>query len=106
MLKIPEKIIVRQILGYLRTIGAYCGKVKTVGIKRGKTFCFDPFLMRGVPDVICFYNRKMYFFEVKSGKNLQSKEQRRFQEECDSSSVNYYLIYSLEDVQKIIKKNT
>lgn len=98
-----EKIIVRQILGYLRATGCYCGKVKTMGVKRGKSFCFDPFLMRGMPDILCFKNHVMYFIEVKSKKNIQSPEQIRFQQECNSSSINYILAYSLEDVMKIIK---
>jgi hypothetical protein len=97
-----EKDIVRQILGYLRAIGAYCGKVKTVGIKRGKSFCFDPFLMRGMPDILCFYKRSMYFIEVKRKNNYQSPEQKVFQENCQLSSINYILAYSLEDIQKII----
>ena len=102
-MNIPEKIIVRQILGYLRAIGCYCGKVKTMGVKRGKIFCFDPFLMKGMPDIICFFKTSLYFIETKANKNKQTPEQKTFQENCISSSVNYILAYSLEDVMKIIK---
>lgn len=98
-----EKDLVRQILGYLKVIGAYAGKVKTMGIKRGKVFCFDPFLMRGMPDILCFHRSTLYFIEAKIKGNKQSLEQEIFQRYCNSSSVNYILAYSLDDVTKVIK---
>jgi hypothetical protein len=97
-----EKDLVRQILGYLKAKGAYCGKVKTMGVKRGKSFCFDPFLLRGMPDILCFYRNTLYFIEVKIKGNSQSPEQKLFQQNCISSSVNYLLAYTLDDVTKIV----
>lgn len=103
IMKLPEKIIVRQILGYLRAIGAYCGKVKTMGVKRGKTFCFDPFLLRGMPDILCFHKSVLYFIECKTPQNKQTPEQEIFQKQCQAAGIDYILAHSLEEVQAEIK---
>ena len=93
-----EKDIQRQILYYLRSIGAYAGKVKTMGVRRGKVFCRDPFLMRGMVDVIAFYNGQLYFIEVKSPNGVQSNEQKQFEWECKKAGIPYILAFSVDHV--------
>jgi len=59
--------------------------------------------LRGFPDICGFWRDKIFFIEVKSGKNPQSEEQKTFQKYCNSSSVKYILAYSLNDVVAEIK---
>ncbi len=102
-IKLPEKIIVRQILGYLNPICQAVGKTKTMGVKRGRVFCFDPFLFRGFPDITFFKDNKIGFVEVKSTTGKQTNEQIRFQDLCNKSGITYILAHQLEDVISIIK---
>ena len=101
-IKLPEKIIQRQILGYLKPICQAVGKTKTMGVKRGKVFCFDPFTFRGFPDITFFKDNKIGFVEVKSATGRQSEEQRHFQELCNKAGITYILARQLEDIIKVI----
>lgn len=102
-MKLPEKIIQRQILGYLRAIGCYCGKTKTMGVRRGKVFCFDPFTFRGFPDISGFKDNKIFFVEVKSATGKISPEQQTFQSYCNKAGLTYILARDLDDVKEVIK---
>ena len=77
-----EKDVVRQILEYLRAIGAHAGKVKTMGVKRGDRFCFDPYTFRGKCDLECFWKGVMFGIEVKApGKKIEKKsDQDRYRQ--------------------------
>lgn len=99
-----ERDIQLHILKYLASIGAYCGKTKTTGIFDPRRRCFrtDPYLFRGYPDISGFHNRKMFFVEVKAGKNKQSNEQKMFEQYCDEAGITYILAYCLEDVTKVL----
>jgi hypothetical protein len=98
----PEGHIQLQILHYLRAKGYVCGKTKTMGVRRGNVFFYDPFTFRGYPDISCFANNKLYFIEVKSPKGVQSQEQKNFQFLCDEAGIYYILARKLEDVSSII----
>lgn len=100
---LPEVIIQRQILGYLKPICQAVGKTKTTGIQRKGIFCRDPFLFTGFPDLTGFKDNKIFFVEVKSGYNKQSTHQRLFQELCEKAGIIYVLAYKLEDVTAVIK---
>ena len=63
-----------SILHYLRNIGAYGGKTKTLGVKRGRSFCYDPYTFRGKSDLECFYKGVMYAIEVKRPPNKIKKD--------------------------------
>lgn len=68
----PEGRTQLQILHYLKAIGAYAGKTKTMGVRRSKIFCFDPYTMRGKADLEAFKNGIMYAIEVKApGKSIE-----------------------------------
>lgn len=102
-IKLPEKIIQRQILGYLKLICQAVGKTKTMGVKRGKVFCFDPFTFRGFPDITFFKDNKIGFVEVKSATGKQTEEQLHFQELCQKAGLTYILARDLSDITRIIK---
>jgi len=97
-----EKDIQIHILRYLRAMGAYAGKTKTMGVKRGRVFCFDPYTFRGFPDITCFYNGKLYFIEVKGEQGRLSPEQTRFKLVCKDSNTTYIVARSVDDVARII----
>ena len=99
-----EKDIQLQILHYLKKIGAYCGKTKTMGVKRGRSFCFDPYLFRGFPDVTAFYKDRLIFIEVKSESGKQSFEQILFQQSAEKAGLIYILARDIADVQEAIRK--
>ena len=96
--KIPETKIQLAILHYLKYIGAYCGKTRTMGVKRGRVYFFDPYTFRGFPDVTFFYRNKLYFCEVKSKGNVQTAEQLMFETNCKSAGIEYILAYDVQDV--------
>ncbi len=102
----PENHLVLQILHYLRARGLTAGKVKVKGSfsKKG-AFILDPYLMTGLPDIFAFddKNKVMYGVECKVGSNIQSPNQRNFQELFHNPPGRVYLVaYSLEEIQKII----
>lgn len=93
-----EGAIQLQIIHYLKARGHVVGKTKTMGVKRGRAFCFDPYTFRGFPDLVAFVNHKLYFIEVKSLKGIQSDDQKVFQKLVESAGLNYILARSIEDV--------
>lgn len=92
-----------QIIHYLKSIGAVVGKTKTMGVKRGRSYCFDPYTFLGYPDLTCFLKNRLYFIEVKSPQGKQSEYQNNFQELCNKANIPYILAKSLEDVTSAIK---
>ena len=100
-----ETDIQLNILKYLRIIGAYGGKTKTMGVKRGKYFCTDPYIFKGFPDISFFFRGKFYFCEVKRPGNSQSREQAIFQYHCQLAGVRYILAYCTEDVIEELRKD-
>jgi hypothetical protein len=105
----PENHLVLQIIHYLRTCGLTCGKIKTQGSpKVGGGFLFDPYRITGLPDILASDRRNgkniLYALECKIGKNKQSPNQQNFQEIFHyPPSRQYLVIYSLEEIQEIIK---
>jgi len=70
----PEGQIQLQIIHYLKGIGAVVGKTKTMGVRRGRAYCFDIYTMRGKADLECFYKGVMYAIEVKAPGNSIKKD--------------------------------
>lgn len=101
-----EKDIQRQILEYLRFVGAYGGKTKTQGTFDSKRQVFrrDPFTFVGFPDLAFFYKGAFGFIEVKSEKGKQSDFQKRFQKLCEEAHVIYILARSVEDVRVVFDR--
>ena len=77
--------------------GFACGKVKTTGALKGSQFIRDPYLFRGVADLLVF-TPKLMFIEVKAGKNKQSPDQLHFEQMCQNADIPYVLAYSLDDI--------
>jgi hypothetical protein len=100
----PEAHIQWQILWYLKRLGAYCGKTRTMGVKRGKIYCFDPFTMRGKCDVEAFYKGILYGIEVKSPQGKLTADQRLYREFFHKPPDRIFIeAHSLDDVIAVIK---
>lgn len=97
-----EATIQLQVLHYLRSKGYPCGKIKTKGsfTKHGK-FIKDLYQWTGLPDLMVF-TPEMIFLEIKAGNNMQTSNQKDFQQFCEKANVKYYIVRCLEDVQKVI----
>lgn len=100
--KRDEGTLQLQILKLLNVIGAVAGKTKTMGVRRGDSYCIDKYNFAGFADITFFYNNRLYFCEVKSPAGVQSEEQRAFQELCQEAGITYILARSLDDVSKAI----
>ena len=98
----PEGAVQLQILKYLRSRGYVCGKTKTMGVKRGNFYCFDPYTFRGYPDITVFMPELM-FIEVKSKKGVQSEDQKAFQGYCEKAGVPYILAHSLDELVSLLQ---
>lgn len=72
-------------------------------VKRGRAFCFDPYLMRGKCDLEAFYKGVMYGIEVKSEKGELSPKQVNYREVFHKPPDRIYVeAHSLEDVTKVL----
>ncbi|MFA6067551.1 MAG: hypothetical protein WC810_03120 [Janthinobacterium sp.] len=100
-----EKVVQLNILHYLKGIGAYAGKTKTLGTPLGKGFRFDPYTFRGFPDLTVFWQNKIYFIECKrEGADItEGDPQDIFRTHCANAGITYILAHSREDVERIIK---
>lgn len=99
----PEQVLQLRIIHYLKAIGAVVGKTKTTGVANrfGQRYR-DPYLFIGFPDLTVFHKSKIYFIEVKAGKNRQTVEQVAFEQLCAGAGVRYILARSVEDVERVI----
>jgi len=99
----PEAHLLLQVIKYCRARGAYIGKIKNKGtLNKAGNFIFDPYLMRGLPDALMFYNRKLYFIETKAGSNDLTPEQNDFKRNCEACDITYLVIRNLDEIIKIV----
>lgn len=63
-------------------------------------------LKSGVSDLIVLLEGKVLFIEFKAAKGAQTPKQRDFQQAVEALGFDYHICRSLEEFQKIIKKNT
>lgn len=99
-----EKDIQLSILHYLKNIGATAGKVKVGGqIGKGRFRYKDFWTFRGYPDICVFFNKRMWYIEVKSEKGVLSSFQKNFQLLCRDAGIPYIVARDLETVANVIK---
>lgn len=60
------------------------------------------YALKGVPDIFVVHNGKVYLIEVKRPKGKLSEHQLEFQRRCAEENVPYYVVYSVDDVMKIL----
>jgi len=101
----PEGKIQLAILKYLIALGAVVGKTKTMGVRRGQSFCFDPYTMRGKSDLEAFFKGIMYCIEVKApGKKIaQDSDQDNYRRLFHAPPLRIFIeADSVEKVEAII----
>ena len=59
---------------------------------------------RGVSDCLFMWNKTVYCFEFKTQIGRQSEHQVEWQKKVENNNYEYFLIRSVDDFQKIIKK--
>ena len=104
--KNTEGALQLQILKYLRAIGAVAGKTKTMGVRRGKVYCYDPYTMRGKGDLEAFKDMIMYAIEVKApGNAIEKGSDQDYYRSLFHAPPSRIFIEAdcLEDVMEIIK---
>ena len=59
-------------------------------------------LRSGVSDLIVLLPNRIIFLEVKTDKGRQSDNQKRFQKKVESLGFEYYVVRSVDEVEKIV----
>jgi hypothetical protein len=101
-----ETDIQLQIIHYLKRIGAKVGKTRTMGVKRGRVFCFDPYTFRGKCDLEAFKNNVMYGIEVKKYPNKikEGSDQDKYRKLFHFPPSRIFIeAHSLDDIMAVIK---
>lgn len=60
------------------------------------------YALKGVPDIIVVGEGEVIFLEVKRPKGKLSEFQIEFQNKCKERNVAYHVVYSIDDVMKIL----
>ena len=63
---------------------------------------FDTGLPKGHSDLVAYKDGRAYFFEVKYGKNKARPEQLNFIEQMKKNGCVAGVVYSVEDVEKLL----
>lgn len=58
---------------------------------------------KGVPDILLLINGKFIGLEVKSLTGIMSEHQKEFEADMQNNGGYYYVIRSIDDVQKILE---
>lgn len=103
-----EAKIQADIVQYLQTRGVYffsvpneaAGRDAAIRMARLKALG----LRSGVSDMVLIFPGQVVFVEVKDDKGKQSDAQRRFQDKVNELGFDYYLVRSVEDVEKVVDK--
>lgn len=105
VIKLTEKQIEHQIMGWLKYSGVFVFKVENGGVfdqKRG-AFRFNHALrLPGIADIIGLYEGVALAIEVKSAKGRLSPAQISFRDLWLENGGKYVLARSVEDVEQFI----
>lgn len=87
-----EMLSVYRIFGWRNNSGAF--KTESGGFYR--------FGAKGSPDILAICNGKFIGIECKVGHNKLSPAQVDFQRRVEAAGGNYWLVYSLDDLEKYV----
>jgi hypothetical protein len=106
-ISISETQLQTVILEYLRALGVACWRVNTTGVPNGRGGLRTNREMRGMADIslILPVNNLgvSVWLEVKTDKGKQSEHQKTFQRQVEAARGFYFVVRSIEDVQKAIQ---
>lgn len=98
-----ERDIQKSIIDYLRFLGWFVVKNNTTGIYKKATDSYIPNTAKGQGDLTILKDGRVIILEVKNSKGKQSENQIEFQNNWERHGGEYYVVRSLDDVDKIIK---
>lgn len=105
-MKKPEKIIEREILIWLNRLpNSYFWKNETVGVYDTSSKAYrkpaNPYVIRGVSDIIGLINGSTVFIEVKTPTGRTSPAQDHFIEKINSLGGLAFVARSIKDVKEV-----
>ena len=105
-IKISESQIQSTICNYLAYKGYFFWRqnnVATIQIDSYGTRMrrMPKYARKGTPDIFILLPGKVIFMEVKSSIGQLSQEQKELQKKCEEFQIQYCVVRSLEDVQKL-----
>lgn len=99
---VSESSIQTAICDYLSYKRYFFWRQNTGGMYReGRWFSQPKYSKNGVPDIILVKDGKFVGLEVKRPKGKQSAHQLAFETDCKKAGGEYYIITSVEEVQKL-----
>jgi len=100
--KIKETQIQTAICDYLAHKKLFFWRQNTGGMFRdNRWFAMPKYSKKGIPDILLVKDGLFIGLEVKRPKGRQSDHQKAFEQECKKAGGQYYIITSVEDVQKL-----
>lgn len=87
----PESRVVRKIREYIHARGGFTFKVHG-----------SPFMMAGLPDVVCCYKGKFIGLEVKMPGNLATPQQKNVGEKIKNAKGHWLVVYGVESVETLL----
>ena len=80
------------ITAYLKLQGAFVSRLDNMGVYDRRTGRYRPGTNRkGLPDVVCTYQGKSIFIEVKHGRDRMSEHQEKIRQEHEQCGGLYYV---------------
>ncbi len=103
---LPEQIIERQILMFLKSRRIFAWKVRSTGTfdaKQGRFRKASPYFTKGCADILALFNGKLLAIEVKSAKGKLSDHQKEFLHNVNINGGYSMIARSIEDVEAKLK---
>jgi hypothetical protein len=107
-MKHEESLIQAEIVKFLSSVGVFCHSVANEAagnnvVRQGQMITMG--LRPGVADLVAWMPSGVAYIEVKTQSGRQSPAQIKFELKCRDFGVPYYLVRSLEEMEKIVKKS-
>jgi len=101
--KIPEKLIQKQIIDYLKLKGFKTYRVNNAGVWNAKVKAFIWHGTAGVPDIIAMKKDNLLFIECKSSVGKMSLDQKDFLDSVNKTKeVHGICCHSLDELIEVI----
>ena len=104
----PEGQVTEVVCEYLHLQGYYFFRVNNVGVfdpTKGVHRSLPKWAVKGVSDLIVVHGGKTYFIELKSATGKLSPDQELFQAMIENNDCDYFVVRSLEDIQRIFPRH-
>jgi hypothetical protein len=102
--KETETDILRAICDYLALRKHFFWRNNNVPVydtQRGAFRAMPKYTLKGLPDIELIKDSCWVGLEVKTRIGKQSPEQKEFEKRCKENGVEYYIVRSVEDVQRL-----